>query len=174
MNGRYRIYLGLIALLAAVNVGRWVFAGASTAPGSREGTLLAEDFRLRVDVPGAAGHGRNLFAAEGGAATPENFGGGPAGKRGLNARPVMKIAPVSAPDPAQVMAASGLGKLRLLGVVFHGGKRQAYLGQDKENAIAAAGDTVFGQYAVDAISVDAVELRDLKTNLTRRIPVSGK
>ena len=72
------------------------------------------------------------------------------------------------------MAQNGLGRLRLLGVVFHAGKRQAYLAQDKENCIAASGDTVFGQYAVDGITVDAVQLRDLKTNMTRRIPISGK
>ncbi len=174
MNRRYRIYVALIALLALVNVGRWVFAGAAAKPESRERALLAEDFRLRVDVPGTAGHGRDLFTGAYAPAAPMNSGRGPGAKRVLAAKPAVIIAPVSAPDPAQVMAASGLGKLRLLGVVFHGGKRQAYLGQDKENAIAAAGETVFGQYAVDAISVDAVELRDIRTNMTRRIPVSGK
>lgn len=170
MNGRYRVYLALIALLAAANAGRWVFAKASVNPASRERVLLADDFRIRVDVPGTVGHGRDLFSASGArnAADVE--------ERGIRRKPAVRAAPapVSAPDAAEVMAASGLGRLRLLGVVIHGGKRQAYLAQDRENCIASAGDTVFGQYAIERVSVDAVDLRDIKSNLTRRIPVSGK
>lgn len=176
MSRRYRIYAGLIALLAAVNVGRWVFAGARAEPASHERVLLAEDFRLRVDVPGAAAHGRNLFAAGGSASGIGHSGREHAGKGALAGRPAVRPAtvPASGPEPANLVAENGLGRLRALGVVFHAGKRQAYLAQDKENAIAAAGDTVFGQYEVDAIAVDAVELRDTRTNMTRRIPVSGK
>jgi hypothetical protein len=171
MNRRYRIYLGVIALLAAVNVGRWVFAGGRAEPASRERMLLADDFRLRVDVPGASTRGRDLFSAGGGVRGAVSAANGQSRRKSA---PRIAPAPVPAADAAQVMAASGLGKLRLLGVVFHGGKRQAYLAQDKENCIASTGDTVFGQYAIDAVSVDAVELRDIKTNMTRRIPVSGK
>lgn len=167
MNSRYRMYLGVIAVLAAVNVGRWVLAGNRDEPAARERVLLADDFRLRVDVPGEAGHGRDLFRPGG------NVRGViVAGSRRHIRRPV--LAPASAPNAAQTMAASGLGRLRLLGVVFHGGKRQAYLALDKDNCIASMGDTVFGEYAVDAINVDAVELRDIHSNITRRIPVTGK
>lgn len=171
MNSRYRIYLVVIALLAAVNIGHWVVAGARTDSTVRERVLLADDFRLRVDVPGEAGHGRDLFSPGGDVRYAAETS-----SRGFHRKPASRPAPApaSAPDAAQAMAASGLGKLRLLGVVFHGGKRQAYLAQDRENSIASAGDTVFGQYAVDAISVDSVELRDVKTNMTRRIPVTGK
>lgn len=171
MNSRYRIYLGVIGALAVVNIGRWVFAGGQTEPAASERVLLADDFRLRVDVPGASERGRDLFSANGGARgvlAPV--------KHRLRPKPTSLVAPVAASSPAasQVMAASGLGKLRLLGVVFHGGRRQAYLALDKENCIASMGDTVFGQFTVDAINVDVVDLRDLKTNMTRRIPVTGK
>lgn len=176
MNRRYQLYVGAIALLAAVNVGRWALHGATAEQAARERALLAEDFRLRVDVPNGAGHGRDLFAPGGGNGTAHP-GGRFGARRGFTGKPLaqrMAVLPASAPDPAQLMAQNGLGRLRLLGVVFHAGKRQAYLAQDKENCIAATGDTVFGEYAVDGITVDAVQLRDLKTNMTRRIPVSGK
>lgn len=171
MKNRYRVYLGVIAVLAAANVGRWVVAGSGGEPAARERVLLADDFRLRVDVPGEAGHGRNLFSRNGSVR-----GVVLAGRNGMRRRNVHRPVTVaaSAPDAAQSMAASGLGRLRLLGVVFHGGKRQVYLALDKENCIASMGDTVFGKYAVDAINVDAVELRDTGTNITRRIPVTGK
>lgn len=168
MNRRYAMYLGVIALLALVNAGRWALHPASGAgePGMRGKTVLPEDFRLRVDIPDAGGAGRNLFLAQ----APRRQGS--ASASAARHVPHAAITAVAPPVPAE--AESALGKLRLLGVVFHGGKRQAYLARDKENYIVAAGDTVFGQYTVDKITVDAVELRDIKNNVTRRMPVSGK
>lgn len=177
MNPRYRIYVGAIALLAAVNLGRWVLHGATGERAASERTPLAQDFRLHVDVPNGVGRGRDLFAGAGSVAGWTGSGGAFSVRRRVARRPVVKkvaLQPVSAPGAAQLMAQNGLSRLRLLGVVFHAGKRQAYLAQDKENCIAAAGDTIFGQYIVDKVTVDAVQLRDIKTNMTRRIPVSGK
>lgn len=84
------------------------------------------------------------------------------------------VAPVMAPADAQTAAAASLGRLRLLGVVFRAGQGQAYLGLDRDSVIAQRGDTVFGQFTVEGVAVEAVELRHIQTNTIRRIPVSGR
>lgn len=119
---------------------------------------------MRVDFPAAVEPRRNLFQPRG-STYPTNT---------THARQVVAQPPVIAGQNEAEAADSRLGKLKLLGVVFRGGEGQAYLALDKESVIAHAGDTVFGQFVVVKIIVDAVELRDLKSNLTRRIPVSGK
>lgn len=169
MNRRYAIYLGVIALLALANIARWVWYSSNGAPASGDKAFQPEDFRLRVDIPDEGVQGRNLFLAQGGVSRGEARGGTPVR---LTARATPAAMKIAAPEPAA--PESGIGKFRLLGVVFHGGKGQAYLALDKENSIASSGDTVFGLYVVEKITVDAVELRDLKSNATRKIPVSGK
>lgn len=172
MTRRYAVYLGLIALLVVVNLGRLWLHSASGAEGAaaRGKVMLPEDFRVRVNFPAAGGEiRRNLF---------QPMGAAP-GTAATHGRPTLarSVTLPSLINPAQNEAegaGSRLGKLKLLGVVFRNGKGQAYLGQDKESAIAQAGDTVFGQFAIDKVAVEAVELRDLKTNTSRRIPVSGK
>ncbi len=178
MSRRYRVYVGVIALLVVVNGARWWLQSPKEADGpvAHGGIFLPEDFRLRLDAPDTGtGATRDLFQSRGGRVASAEKPHGPIRRVAAVPKPapVKTTTPPPAPSvPAE--AESGLSKLRLLGVVFHAGQRQAYLAQDKENLIASAGDTVFGQYAVDRVTVDAVELRDLKNNATRRIPVSGK
>jgi hypothetical protein len=170
MNRRYAAYLGVIALLVVVNIGRW-WLHKPGGQAAHERTIMPEDFRLRVDVPEPGKPGRNLFMPQGEASRfPEQ------GSEPMRIAVRTKGAPPVGVQPAQPLAAteSEIGRLRLLGVVFHGGARQAYLSQGKENAIAAAGDTVFGMFTVEKVTVDAVEIRDSRNNITRRIPVSGK
>lgn len=167
MNRRYGIYFGLIGLLVVVNLGRWWWRMDDGQRATREKTFAPEDFRLRVDVPDAGASGRNLFAAGGYSRTA----GEGSARKVAHDEPSTTV--VAGPLP-QAETVSGIGRLKLLGVVFHGGKRQAYLALEKDNVIADSGDTVFGQYAVDKITVDAVELRDVKNNVTKKIPVSGK
>lgn len=168
MKRRYAVYLGLIALLVAINVGRlWLHSGKESEEMAARGKVfMPEDFRLRVDIPSAEeGAGRNLFQPHGSASLMMIT---------HSRKTAVKAGMQQPTPPVQAETEAGLGKLRLLGVVFHAGKRQAYLALDKESVIAVAGDTAFGQFVVDKIAVDAVELRDPKNNTTRRIPVSGK
>lgn len=186
MSRRHSIYLGLIALLVVVNLWRaWLpAADEAGAAADRSPVFLAEDFHLRAAPPIArAAPRRDLFRPVDGAAfraTPPRSG--PAIAKPARAvrtalpAPVASVAaePAVEVDPEMAAADAEFGRLKLLGVVFHAGNKRAYLARNKENIIALAGDTVFGRFAVDRIDVDAVELRELKTNTSRRIPVSGK
>lgn len=179
MSRRYAIYLGLIALLAAINLGRWWLHAATEGRRAAESgkTFAPEDFRLRVGAATAPdGARRDLFQpfSRGMSMTPQ-----PEKPRASKAVTRAQAQPQpqaqALPQPTEAEAAgAALGKLRLLGVVFRAGNWRAYLGLDKENIIALAGETVFGRFVVEKIGVDAVDLRDLKTNISRRIPVSGK
>jgi hypothetical protein len=161
----YAIYYALIGVLVVANLGRWWLApaGNRAADAVHSRSFLPEDFRLRVDSPLALGAShRDLFH-------PGNV---TAGIHPVSVRPRARI---EAPPPAPVeMADADLDGLKLLGVVFRGGKGKAYLSLDKESVIALPGETAFGRFLVDSVAEDAVNLRDLKTNTTRRIPVSGK
>lgn len=174
MNRRYSIYLGLIAFLALIFLGqRWLNSGKTDATKASESaargkTFMPEDFRLRVDFPEGSEPHRNLFQSK--SSSPV-----------MAAEHVRKVKVKAVPLPPVISgqgeaatADSRLSQLKLLGVVFRAGKGQIYLALNKESVIAHTGDTVLGQFAVDKIAVDAVELRDLKTNTIRRIPVSGK
>jgi hypothetical protein len=175
MMRRYSIYFALIALLAAANIGRWWFAAAKAdgAGSSHSRIFLPEDFRLRVDSPLALGASRRDLFQPGNVRMAGTAGASHAGSARRLARTVPQPAAPAEPTAAEAAAAE-LGKVKLLGVVFRGGKGRAYLGLDKENVIALAGETVLGRFAVDKVGEEAVDLRDLKTNTTRRIPVSGK
>jgi hypothetical protein len=185
MNRRHGIYLGLIALLVVVNLARWWLPAAKEAGASaaRSPIFLPQDFRLRT-APSIvrAAPLRDLFQPVDGAAirTPPRPGSAMAKPaRAVRAAQPAPMLPVPAEAVVEVdveiaAAEAELGRLKLLGVVFHAGKGRAYLALDRENIIALAGDTVFGRFAVDKVAVDAVDLRELKTNTSRRIPVSGK
>lgn len=169
MNRRYSVYLGLIALLVAVNLGRWwLHAGNGAERSSARGNVyLPEDFRLLMDSSAPAGKPqRNLFQQKSGSTRMAST---------QNRQNMVVAKPAEQPrQRIAEVAGSELDKFKLLGVVFRAGKGQAYLAMDKENVISFAGDTVFGQFVVDKVDVDSVELRDLKSNISRRIPVSGK
>lgn len=170
MKRRYSVYLVLIALLVAANLARWLAHSGKDAEGSavQSKVFLPEDFRLRMDSPVAAGSRRNLFQPNGDASRVATNHTSRSMAKAMAQPPVQH-------EQSEAGAADGvLGKLKLLGVVFRAGKGQAYLSLDKENVIALAGETVLGQFTVDKVDVDVVELRDLKNNTTRRIPVSGK
>lgn len=168
MNRRYYIYVGLIALLVVINLGRWwlVSENDDEASAASSRVFQPEDFRLLVDLPATGNPRRNLFQQHSGA------------KRLMPTQNKPASVVAQAPElPGQIeadAAADALGKLRLLGVVFRSGRGQAYLAMEKENVIAFAGDRVLGQFIVDKVDLDAVELRDLKSNINRRVPVSGK
>lgn len=170
MKRRYSIYLGLIALLVAINLARlWLYSGKVREDTVVHGKVfLPEDFRLRVDLPAAGEPHRNLFQPMSVTTRAATAHAGQARVKAMKPSPIKPVQNEAEPTVDK------LGKLRLLGVVFRAGKGQAYLALDKETVIAFAGNTVFGQFVVARVTVDAVELRDLKTNTIRKIPVSGK
>ncbi len=174
MNRRYPVYIGLIAFLVLILLGRSglnsakVAGGIETDSAASGKALLPDDFKLRMDLPVASEPRRNLFQPKGTVPVMDTNHVRPAKVR------VATLPPVNPGQNEATAADSALGSLKLLGVVFRGGKGHVYLALNKENVIAHVGDTVLGQFAVDRIAVDAVELRDLKTNTMRRIPVSGK
>ena len=173
MNRRYVIYLGLIAVLAVILLGRWWPNAAKQQAGLMTGSqiYLPEDFHLRMESnnTSTAVH-RDLFQPVGKAAVQTSARN--------TIKPVAFKAVVQAPvkiEPtAAEIAAIEMGKIKLLGVVFRASKGQAFLSRDKQNFMAYSGDTVLGHYVVEKISVDAVDLKDLKTNISRKISVSGK
>lgn len=168
MSRRQRVYAVLIALLLLGNLLRWGYTALGAGSGVGEGarTFEAREFELRASVPAAAEPSRDLFAAQADAMPAPR-----AASRSAQPRPPIAPAPLA---PEVDAAAAGLGRLRLLGVVVREGRSQAYLALDKSSVIAQGGDTVFGRYVVERIGVDAVELRDLQTNNTRKIAVSGR
>lgn len=172
MTRRYSIYIGLIALLAVINVGRWSLHGTpwDKAANAHGKNFAPEDFRVRADssAPLAAPR-RDLFDAAGKTSASPSVQ--------VVKRPAVPAeVKHQAPDPnsATEEASAELARFKLLGVVFRAGTGQAYVAHDKENVMAHGGDTVFNHFVVDKILVDAIDLRDLKTNLSRRIPISGK
>jgi hypothetical protein len=174
MNRRYQVYLGVIAFLVLVILGRlWlnsgkVFVGKDTGEAAHGVVFLPEDFRLHVDFHVANEPHRDLFQAQGSTPLTHTNHARQATVKAATLPPAIPVQTGAQP------ADSALGQFKLLGVVFRAGKGQVYLALNKESVMAHAGDTVLGQFAVDKVAVDAVELRDLKTNTIRRIPVSGK
>lgn len=169
MTWRHKIYLGVIALLGAINLGRWWLPEAPWQQGSRPvaNRYAPEDFQLHADSGAVRNTARrNLFEPAG-----RSEGGLILRTKSVSA--AVKLQAPSLPTPAET-AGADLSRLKLLGVVFRAGAGQAYLAHDRESVLAHNGDTVFGHYAVEQIQVDAVDLKDLNTNLSRRIPVSGK
>lgn len=167
MKRRYTVYLVVIALLGAANLARlWIGSGENGADLSARGqAYFPEDFRLLAGNPAAAGSRRNLFQPGGQAERPV---------KSANRMPVKTQAQAPVSHNQVEAQAEMLDNVRLLGVVFRAGKAQAYIGLDKESVIAQAGDTVLGRFVVDKIEVEAVELRDIRDNTKRRVPVSGK
>lgn len=169
MSRKHSGYLLVIVMLVLVNAWRWgAFGTAADKHDATHGkTLVAEDFRLHIDASGPAGPVRDLFRPAGGEAAKPRV------------RPVQAVIKAAPPIPPPELAtatadSADLGKLKLLGVVFRAGKGQAYLAFDKENVIAHSGDTVMGRFAVASIGIDSVDITDLKTNSSRKIPVSGR
>lgn len=67
-----------------------------------------------------------------------------------------------------------IDRLKLLGIVFHGQKKQAFLAWDRQRVIANVGDLVYGRYLLREIAVDSATFVDTNDNLQKIIIVSGK
>src|SRR3989338_9246691 len=127
MTRRNSVYLALIALLVAVNLARWLMPSGKGAEASaaHSKVFLPEDFRLRMDFPAASASRRNLFQPNGVAS--------PMAKTHTGRMRLKAVAqpPVQHEQNETKAADSVLGNLKLLCVVFRGGKGQAYLALGK-------------------------------------------
>lgn len=171
MKPRY-LLLGLaVLLLAGLNVLRWMWTDKPAPTRAAASIYAAEEFRLRTGVA-AAGHersGRDLFR-------PKLPPPAPAPK---------VVTPPPEPPPAgpppktpeqlaEEAARDELRQLKLVGVVFRGGKGQAYVVKGDQAYLVHAGEKVGERFRVEAIAADGIQLIDPASRVNGQIPVSGK
>ncbi len=169
MIRQYRVYLILIAILLAVNLIRWGMQVMPWSGGtlSETDSFSPEDFNLYIAADATSKSAkRDLFAVT---------GNRDAGK----VLHVKRVASVVQKKTAEIAvkpesSTTVQPRVKLLGVVFRSGVGQAFIADENESVLAHMGDRIFGHYSVDKIEVDAVDLKDLNSNLSRRIPLSGK
>jgi Tfp pilus assembly protein PilP len=167
MTRQRSILSGLVLLLIGVNVWYWwPWRGEDSrmenSPAARR--FLVEDFAVKA--PHAAERSkpmrRDLFQP----------------KPVAVAKPAMKGPPPPPPKTpeqlAEEAARAELAQIKLVGVIFRGGRGQAYLVKGDQTFLVFAGDKVGGRFTVEIIAADAVQLKDPATNVAGRIPVSGK
>ena len=163
-----------IALLAALNLWRWLPGGGPARERAAEGAprMRAEDFRLRVGLAAAdARHGgRDLFRMRLPPPPPAP-------------KPVITVKveePPPGPPPktpeqvAEEAARAECGQIRLVGVVFRGERGQAFLVKGDQVYMVQSGGKVGERFQVESIRPDSIQLKDPATRVTGSIPVSGK
>lgn len=170
MTRRQTVFLSIILLLLSVNIWYW-WPGAGEIhrmeTSSGVGHYQIEDFALKLP-PGVDDKvtrpRRDLFQPKATAIQPI----------------LKKASSPSAPPPKtpeqleEEAAHAELAQIKLLGVVFRGDKGQAYLVRGDEAYLVFAGDRVGSRFTVETITTETVQLRDPATNVSGKIPVSGK
>jgi hypothetical protein len=174
----------LAVALIAVNVWRWWPAPASApkrsaGPQSRTPVFAASDFRLTIGTDtSAAGSrmARDLFQARVAPPPPAARVARPAPPpappvpQAVSAEPPPKSAEELAAESAQME----LAQIKLVGVVFRGGKGQAFLVKGEHAYIAQAGEKVGARFRVESVHAESVDLHDPQTRVSAHIAVSGK
>ena len=170
MKRRQTVFLSIILLLLSVNIWYWwpragEIPRMETSPGA--GHFQIEDFALKVPPGVDDKHTRlrrDLFQP----------------KQVIVAKPVVKEPPKPAeplpktPEQLEEEAARAeLSQIKLVGVVFRGERGQAYLTKGDQAYMVFAGGKVGERFTVETIATDTVQLKDVKTNVTGRILISG-
>ncbi|MGH8720990.1 MAG: hypothetical protein ACREU4_03330, partial [Burkholderiales bacterium] len=75
---------------------------------------------------------------------------------------------------AEEAARDELRQLKLVGVVFRGGKGQAFVVKGDQAYMVHAGEKVGERFRVEAIAPDGIQLLDPASRVNGQIPVSGK
>jgi pyruvate/2-oxoglutarate dehydrogenase complex dihydrolipoamide acyltransferase (E2) component len=169
---RTLVVASAVALLAGLNALRWLSPEPPGRSRAAPQAYAAEDFRLRTGVA-AAGHersGRDLFR-------PKLPPPPPAPK--VVAAPPPEPAPAGPPPktPEELAAEAArdeLRQLKLVGVVFRGGKGQAYVVKGDQAYLVHAGERVGERFRVEAIAPEGIQLLDPASRVNGQIPVSGK
>jgi hypothetical protein len=170
MTQRQTVLLLMIPLLVGVNIWYWwpragEISRMESSPGV--GRFQIEDFALKippgVDDKNTRLH-RDLFRP----------------KQVIVAKPVVKEPPKPVEPPPKTpeqleeeAARAELSQIKLVGVVFRGERGQAYLTRGDQAYMVFAGGKVGERFTVETIATDTVQLKDAKTNVTGRIPISG-
>ena len=71
-------------------------------------------------------------------------------------------------------ARAELASVKLVGVVFRDGKRQAFLTRGEQTYVTTEGDKIGERFTVEKITTDAVYLIDPTTGVTGTISLSGQ
>ena len=170
MTHRQTVFLSMVLLLLGANVWYW-WPRAGEIPrmetSSGAGHYQAEDFALKIPPGVDDKHTRlhrDLFRP----------------KLAIVAKPVVKEPPKPADPPPKTpeqleeeAARAELSQIKLVGVVFRGERGQAYLTRGDQAYMVFAGGKVGERFTVESIATDTVQLKDAKTNVTGRIPISG-
>lgn len=167
------LLLGLAVLvLAGLNVLQWAFTeGKSAGPaGAAARGFSPEDFRLKTGLALAARDrsGRDLFRPKLPPAPPQPK--------------VVQAPPEPPPGPppktpeqlAEEAAREELRQLKVVGVVFRGGKGQAYVVKGDQAFLVHTGEKVGERFRVEAIAPEGIQLVDPASRVNGQIPVSGK
>lgn len=171
MNRRNGLYGALAALLLGANIWYWwtpEAAGVKREPrAGQHQEYRYDDFRLKVGLAvDEAAHRmqRDLFHR----------------KVEVVKKPAPAVEKPPEPPPktpeqiAEEAARAELAQYKLVGVVFRDAKGQAFIVRGEQVYMVLAGEKVGERFTVETIAADAVELRDPATNVSGKIPVSGK
>ncbi len=169
MTRRHGVFVSMILLLLGVNLWYW---WPHTREIPRITTVSAvrgfqiEDFELKIS-PGMGGEQakprRDLFQPKVAAVPP-----------GLIKISRPPAPPPPTPEQLEAEAARAeLAQIKLVGVVFRGDRGQAFLTKGDQVYLAFPGDKVGERFTVETVATDTVQLKDPKTNVTGRLPISG-
>ena len=166
MTARRKLFIGIITALVGANIWHWWPTSVHMAGAGGETQrlhLTPEDFRLRVALASdaMARPRRNLFEA---VVPKPPVPAAPAVSEKLVAAAVVQ------PEAAKQ---DEFAQFKLLGVAFRAGQERAYLTRGSETYMVGAGEVVDGDITVESIALDAVMLKNLKTNTTGKVLLVG-
>jgi pyruvate/2-oxoglutarate dehydrogenase complex dihydrolipoamide acyltransferase (E2) component len=168
---RYLLLGAAVLVLAGLNVLRWSSTGEPARARAAASPYAAEDFRLRTGTAAAQRDrsGRDLFR-------PKLPPPSPAPKlAAAPPEPPPAAPPAKTPgELAEEAARDELRQLKLVGVVFRGGKGQAFVVKGDQAYLVHAGEKVGERFRVEAIAPDGIQLLDPASRVNGQIPVSGK
>lgn len=93
----------------------------------------------------------------------------PVEEEAVTKAPATPPAETLAVDRARQQAEAALGEFQLVGILFQGRDKKAFLRRNEENYTVAKGDKISGKFVVDNITVTSVTLRDMKNKVEKTV-----
>lgn len=87
----------------------------------------------------------------------------------IDKTPAKPPAETLAVDRARQQAEAALGEFQLVGILFQGRDKKAFLKRNEENYTVAKGDKISGKIVVDNITVTSVTLHDVKHKVRKTV-----